>query len=351
MGASLGPDDHDSASLVTAVQRLAILVVYLVRDDTELDLLQLHLERIARHTHTPYSLYAAVNRATPRAREMLASTPNVIVCDIAESDQRGSREHAYYLDGLAVRALDGGASHIVTLDVDSFPIDDGWVDVLATTAPSDSGVAGILRAENGDVALPHPSCTLIRRDFFERFTPSFTPDSDLTPSFRRFLRSTGQSGDTGIRLAYTLWLEDLSWGKLRRTNVVDMHYLIGGIYGDVVFHLGAGARSTLFRKDLKRSVIHRLTMPIERSRPRTDMTIRMKRRLLALTRSRAERRAINRNEEVASRVRSWLIKDSDGLFSYLRGTAKDPAPRPDCGPSTDASDDQAGREALDPRLS
>ena len=57
-------------------------------------------------------------------------------------------------------ALADGVSHICTLDVDSFPIDDAWIDVLVASAPPASGLTGVLRVENGDVALPHPSCIL-----------------------------------------------------------------------------------------------------------------------------------------------------------------------------------------------
>ena len=250
---------------------LAILVVYLVHDDGDLALLRLHLERIRRHTQRPYTVYAAANRVTAAGGAILRTNPNVVVCDITPTDLRGNREHAYYLDALAERAVGAGASHLVTLDIDSFPIDDRWIDVLAKYAPPESGVAAILRVENGDSALPHPSCALIPRAFFDEYQPSFSPDSDMTREFRHFQRTTNQSADTGIRLAHILWSERLAWGKLLRTNVRNPHYLIAGIYGDVVFHLGAGARFTLFRADLARSTAYRMTKPIERYRPRSAL--------------------------------------------------------------------------------
>lgn len=305
----------------TNTDRLAILVVYLVRDDAELPLLALHLDRIRRHTSIPYTLYACINRATPAADAAVRAAPNVVICDVEPTDERGSREHAYYLDAMMARARADGASHIVTLDVDSFPIDDRWVEVLAAAMPDESGVVAILRAENGDTALPHPSCTMLRRDFLDRYEPSFSPDSDLTPEFRQFLRTTQQSGDTGIRIGYTLTTEGLPWGKLLRTNTVDVHYLMAGLYSDVVFHLGAGARATLFRKDLERSRAHRLTEPIERIRTRRESTRRFKHRVLALARTRAERRSIAANEQVATQIRAWLRDDPDGFFAYLRGGA------------------------------
>ena len=45
------------------VRRLGILVVYYLRTDDDLPLLQLHLNRITRHTPpTPYTVFAATNR-------------------------------------------------------------------------------------------------------------------------------------------------------------------------------------------------------------------------------------------------------------------------------------------------
>jgi hypothetical protein len=303
------------------IRRLAILVVYLVRNDDELALLALHLDRIRRHTSIPYTLYASTNRATPAADAAVRAAPNVVICDVEPTEERGSREHAYYLDAMMARARADGATHIVTFDVDSFPIDDRWVDVLAAAMPDESGVAAILRVENGDSALPHPSCTMLRHDFLDRYEPSFSPDSDLTPEFRRFLRATQQAGDTGIRIGHTLNSEGLPWGKLLRTNTVDVHYLMAGLYADVVFHLGAGARATLFRKDLERSRVHRWTKPIERVRTHRESTRRFKHRVLAMARARAEGRFIAANEEVAAQIRAWLLDDPDGLFAYLRGGA------------------------------
>ena len=174
-----------------------------------------------------------------------------MLVDVPDTALRGSREHGYYLDQLWRHALATDATHLCTLDVDAFPIRDDWVDAVAARITPESGLAAVSRLENGDTELPHPSCTLARRDFFERFKPSFSPDSDGTPEFRRFRITTGQSADTGIQLGYALWTAGLPWGRLVRTNAVNPHYLMAGIYGDAVFHLGGIGRGKLFREDLR----------------------------------------------------------------------------------------------------
>jgi hypothetical protein len=301
------------------VDHLGILLVCYLKDDDDLPLLELHLERVAKHMHVPTTIFTAANRATNAARALLDAQPNVVVCDDPGTQLRGSREHAYHLDLLAQRALDAGVSHLCTLDVDSFPIRDDWVDIVAAPVPDASGLAAVLRVENGDTALPHPSCTFARRDFYERLSPSFSPDSDGTPEFRAFLRETGQGADTGIRLGAALWAAGLPWGKLLRTNAVNPHYLMAGIYADAVFHLGGVGRGKLFRKDLEQSTVHRISRPLERIPVGTGGPAEVKRSVLRRVRGKQEDRLAAQNRAFYSVLRGWLLSDPDGLLAYLRG--------------------------------
>ena len=296
---------------------LAILVVYYLSSDDDLPILDLHLDRIERHTRVPFRVYGAANRATPAVRARLADRSWLQVCEIEPTELRGSREHAFYLDALMARARADGADRIVTFDVDSFPIDDAWLEVMGTAAGS-SGVAGILRVENGDTVLPHPSGLLVPTEFLDRYSPSFSPDSDRTPEFRRFLHSTGQAGDTGLGFAYALWSHQLEWGRLLRSNAVDVHPIIAGIYADSVFHLAGVARGSMFRRDLAASRVHRTTAPLERLPLRGSLG-RAKSRALAAVRAPAERVLGDRNRVVFQRARAALLEDSDAFVAYLRG--------------------------------
>jgi hypothetical protein len=304
----------------SSVGRLAIAVVYHLTTDDDLPLLELHLDQIARNTSVPYTIHAATNRASDAAREVLLSHSELSVVDIPLTPLRGSREHGYYLDALLASALDDGATHVCTLDVDSFPIRNNWVERIVDLAPPTSGVVGVLRRENGDIALPHPSCTFLRRDFVERFAPSFSPDSDGTPDFRHFLHSTRQAGDTGIRIGYTLWSQQLPWGRLLRTNVRNPHPIIAGLYGDCVFHLGATASGTVFRRDLATSVVHRATRPLERVPLHPRQLARAKRTVVDRLRGPAEGQLKARNRAAFTDLRAWLLEDVDGLVGYLSGT-------------------------------
>ncbi|HZJ26330.1 MAG TPA: hypothetical protein VFF40_04840 [Acidimicrobiia bacterium] len=309
------------------VERLGILVVCYLRDDGDVPILRMHLDRVARHTDVAYTHYVTTARASAAAQELIRARPDVQHCDVEPTELRGSREHAYYLDELARRALADGVSHVCTLDVDSFPIRDGWVEAIAEARPpaadpqTDSGVAGILRVENGDTCLPHPSCVFAPRAFFDDHHPSFSPDSDGSAEFRRFLRATGQPADTGIRLAHTLWSRRLGWARLVRTNAVDLHPVMGGVYHDVLFHVGGIGRGKLFRRDLLASRVHRLSRPIERVPVPGAGLRRAKRRLLHAIRGRTERRLAAVNREAADELDTRLRRDPDVLFAELTGVS------------------------------
>ena len=296
---------------------LAILVVYYLSSDDDLPILDLHLDRIERHTRVPFRVYAAANRVTPAVRAKLADRAWLYVCEIEPTELRGSREHAFFLDALMALARADGADRIATFDVDSFPIDDAWLEVMGTAAGS-SGVAGILRVENGDTVLPHPSGLLVHAEFLDRYAPSFSPDSDRTPEFRRFLHSTGQAGDTGLGFAYALWSHQVEWGRLVRSNAVDVHPIIAGIYADSVFHLAGAARGSIFRRDLAGSRAYRMSAPLERLPIRGPLG-RVKNRAVAAVRSPAEREIGDRNRVVFQQARAALLEDSDAFVAYLRG--------------------------------
>src|SRR6056297_1632256 len=137
--------------------RLAICVVYVVAPGTEW-LLRLQLRKIAETTTVPYRIFAAVPRATERARKILARwSERVEIVPMEASDLRGSAEHAHYLDQLVAEAAAHDVTHVATLDMDSFPVAIGWAERLTAQLTPDRPFAAVLRRENGDRNLPHPS--------------------------------------------------------------------------------------------------------------------------------------------------------------------------------------------------
>ncbi len=303
------------------IGRLAILVVYYLFDEADLPLLDLHLDRIARHTSVPYTIFAAAERCPEPGKRLLADRPDVRLCSVTRSEARGSREHSVYLDVLMRVALgEPDVTHVCTLDVDSFPISDSWLDHLLTVTPPASGLAGVLRLENGDTALPHPSCILATREFFERYRPSFSPDAEHTAEYRKFVRTTGQAADTGIRVGSVLWNHRLPWGHVLRTNVENPHYLMAGIYGDIVFHLGGVGRKKVFRQDLMRARSHRISRRLGRLPAGGSRAVgALKRKMNVRARDAVAAEVSATNRQINKLIREWMFDDVDELIAYLRG--------------------------------
>ena len=118
-----------------------------------------------------------------------------------------------------------------------------------------------------------------------------------------------------------MWNEHLPWGKLRRTNAVDPHYLLGGIYGDAVFHMGGITRGKVFRTDLAGSRTHKLTQPLEHLPAPTPKLKDARRKLLRRVRRRANVAMAERNRVAYRELREHLLGDADGLIAELRGVA------------------------------
>ncbi|MEM7494524.1 MAG: hypothetical protein AAF296_14180 [Pseudomonadota bacterium] len=195
-----------------------------------------------------YQIFAAAPRVSERAMQQLRNAPNLTLIDAPATPERVSREHAYYLDILAAAALQAGASAIATFDMDSFPIRPNWASSLMEQLTLETPLAAILRSENGDTVIPHPSGLICRADFIEDHHPRFFPD-DIEERDQAWLISQAQRLDTGVGYALALKSAGKDWIKLHRTNRHDFHPVLAGVYSDLVFHLGAAGRPPVFYAD------------------------------------------------------------------------------------------------------
>lgn len=230
--------------------RVGICVVYLVDQPFDF-LLEAHLAQIERCSgDIPIRVYAAVNRLESHHVERLKRYDFVTICDLPDTDARSSFEHAFYLDHLVGRAIRGGASHICTLDVDSFPISKDWLSAPIAALEGGSSLVGILRRENGDIAAPHPSFMLFPTEFHTRYRPTFSPLANNRTAIA-FRERTGQRLDTAAGYALVLDRYRLPWTKMLRSNVRNVHPLLGGIYDGRIFHFGGGNRDKVFSVDVR----------------------------------------------------------------------------------------------------
>jgi hypothetical protein len=216
--------------------RLGIVVVYMAEDDQQA-LLELHLGRIARHTAVPYTIHGVAARLAPGCRQRLEQSPNLRLHDLAPTELRRSGEHSYYLEQLVRAAVDDGATHVVTLHLDSFPVRDGWVDALVGTL-SDSCAFATIEGIN-------TACLLFHRDFYHRYRPAFrlTPAEQASRQVESYVRERRPHRHSGVGYGLRAWENGMRWHEMR---------VSGGradasgdaIYDDLIFHLGGAMRLT-----------------------------------------------------------------------------------------------------------
>jgi hypothetical protein len=142
------------------------------------------------------------------------------------------RRHPKALDYLVSRtALE--VDYLVTLDTDSFPVRADWLDVLIAECESGAALAGVYRDEMAPTVDPfiHVSGLCVRPDDLRGLDVSFG---------KRVAHDVGQN----ITQAFLRRGREIA--PLRRSNAVNAHFLLGGLYGDVIYHHGAGSRRAKF---------------------------------------------------------------------------------------------------------
>ncbi len=235
--------------------KLGILVVYLVAEEDE-RLLEIHLSQIEKTTSVPFRIYAAANRLLPRFRERIERLPYISICQIPTTTLRDSSEHAYYLDRLAQVAVADGATCICTFHVDSFPACAGWVEKITAEMRRDCVLAGAERDERTN-RTPVTEFMIFTREFYLAHGPTFglTENEMASLEYQKYLASCPHTPDSGVGFGFKVWSQGLSWFPLKRVDRDRERYSTGGLYGNLIFHLGGTVRYSFAREDVTSSKI------------------------------------------------------------------------------------------------
>jgi hypothetical protein len=130
---------------------------------------------------------------------------------------------------------------LLFVDGDAFPVADPMPTVYKALA--ESSLVAVRRNENWGDCQPHPSFCAIRVSEWERLHGDWSPG-------RTWLSDTGHTvTDPGANLLASLERTGSTWTPLTRSNTWNPHPLWFGIYGDIVYHHGAGFRAPRARAD------------------------------------------------------------------------------------------------------
>jgi hypothetical protein len=216
--------------------------------------IELCLRQVERHSHGwDYEVFVYDNSHLVPHRELMRTYEHVTVLPaewfaalarLADRipAQRLSRlferSHPGALDYLA-RKVSSDFDYIVTLDNDSFPVRDDWLEVLVSECEKGAAVAGVYRDEMAPAIQPfvHVSGLCVRSRDLRALDVSF--GRGATPEIEH-------NQDVGQKITYEFSQRGRTIGPLERSNRVNYHFLMGGIYGDVIYHHGAGSRRAIF---------------------------------------------------------------------------------------------------------
>lgn len=140
--------------------------------------------------------------------------------------------HPVALDWL-VAHLDDDIEYFITLDSDSFPVRDNWIESLIDHLQNGARMCGVLRDELAPKIKPfiHVSCLCVRTVDFRTLSVSF---------------SRGMAKDVGQNITIEMEKQMAEIVPLKRSNIKNFHYLMGGVYGNLIYHHGAGSRHAKF---------------------------------------------------------------------------------------------------------
>jgi hypothetical protein len=195
---------------------------------------------LRRHISVPYQTWSSI--------EGIDSSYSTFFDRVFE--QRGP--HPCKLNHLALEICHVAADDdlIMFLDGDAFPIADPMP--VIETALDSAPLLAVRRAENLDEPQPHPSFCVTTVGTW-RNLPGDWSLGPVWPAARREVVS-----DVGATLLRALELSGTPWVPLLRSNGAKLHPLLFAVYGEVVYHHGAGFREkALPRIDRERLIAQR----------------------------------------------------------------------------------------------
>ena len=164
---------------------------------------------------------------------------------------------------------------LLFLDGDAFPLRDPLP--LVRRELETSALVAVRRDENDGERQPHPCfCAVRAKTWHDLHATWGNVWTDRLPDGR-------WRTDVGYNLLYTLESRGVPWTPLTRSNALGDPPLRHAVYGDLVYHHGAGFRDrAVSRADLKRRELSRQQLRVLSTRARKYLIRRLRRPLEAV---------------------------------------------------------------------
>jgi len=217
-------------------------------------------------------------------------------------DQMGN--HPEKLNHLAIEISREAADDdlLMFIDGDAFPIADPMplIDASLAKAP----LMAVRRAENLDDKQPHPCFCVTTVGAWRRIP------GDWSPGYVWRNDNGERVTDVGANLLRQLEITNTPWVQVLRTNAKNLDQVFYGIYGDVIYHHGAGFRSDLFTR------VRSAELPTFKPPPRAPVVGRLvrrnnfrKRRAWEIkTQADMQRQSTAMHAKIAGGGREWLAE-------------------------------------------
>jgi hypothetical protein len=295
--------------------KLGIAVVYLAKEENA-ELLDLHLRKIRTMTRIPYTVYAGVNRPAPWLLERLEAEPRLTIVPLPETDLSGSAEHSFYLEHLIERAMSDDVTHVVTMHVDSFPIQPDWAETIAARLNGKTVLATLAKDH---FLIGYSACLFFCRRFWEdeRLRLLLGADDRASREYKRFAREyPHHDEDSGAGYVFRAYASGKRFVLLERSNAGDDAGRFGSVHNDLVFHLEGAFRYEKLSEDQRaranRTRLAALIAAKNRAKRCIPKTIRRRARKLSLP-------LINSWERpLYDQARGELLDDPEAYLERLR---------------------------------
>ena len=187
--------------------------------------IEIQTAHLREHIEVPFQTWSSLERIDPAYG---AYFDHVV-------EQRGT--HAAKLNHLAIEISHEAADAdlLMFLDGDAFPIADPMP--LIEDGLAKAPLLAVRRAENVDEPQPHPSFCVTTVGTW-RSLPG-----DWTAGWTWIGAQGHPTSDVGGNLLRRLQLTNTPWVEVLRSNRHNIDPLYFGIYGDVIYHHGAGFRA------------------------------------------------------------------------------------------------------------